>query len=162
MHCARAQLLRLRYSCLGLMSRAIASVLQLPKQVLQILGIPRGSKPLGLRSTVDAIVLIQHRKSQATDPHQVFSSASGSNLTFVLRRLRPAANATRSRSANVGTRLADCFCNVGLTTNRVNGDSAPLRDERLQQLRDCLNFVGAVLRSTLAQGQALSASPRFN
>jgi hypothetical protein len=39
----------------------MAALLQLPEQVLQTLGIPRGPKPLGLYSTVDAIVLLQHR-----------------------------------------------------------------------------------------------------
>ena len=52
--------------------------------MLQILGIPRGSKPLGLRPAVDALVLLQHREGQATDPPQVFSSASSSNLAVVL------------------------------------------------------------------------------
>jgi hypothetical protein len=59
-------------------------MLQLTKQVLQIPGIPRGSQPFGLRSPVDAVVLFQHRESQATDPPQISSSASGSNLTVVL------------------------------------------------------------------------------
>ena len=58
-------------------------MLQLPKQVLQILGIPRGSKSLSLCFAVDAVVPLQHRETKATDPPQVFSSASGSNLTVV-------------------------------------------------------------------------------
>ncbi len=40
-------------------------------------------KPLGLRSTVDAIDLFPHRKSRATDPPQFFSSIVGSNPTVV-------------------------------------------------------------------------------
>ncbi len=52
--------------------------------MLQTFVIPRGSKPLGLRSTINGIVLLHHRESQATDPPQVFGPASGSNLTVVL------------------------------------------------------------------------------
>ena len=62
----------------------------------------------------------------------------------------------------VGTRLIDRLCDVGLTPHCVDPGVASLQDERLQQLRDRLNFVGAALRSALAKGQALPTSPRLD